>query len=153
MLEVLGAPRENYSENEQPITNPALKQRIVTSNVGPLHVTGLDSAIASFQSVMAVVQQQQRLVYSVLKSDGMLVVRYVRGSTTHVSNHSWGTAVDLKIGKQADVRGDNQVLFGLLLIAPIFNAQGWYWGAGFPTEDGMHFEAGQALVRGWKGAP
>ena len=79
----------------------------------------------------------------------MLCARYVRGSQTNISNHSWGTAIDLTIEGQLDPRGNNQVQFGLQLIAPIFNAQGWFWGAGFTTEDGMHFEAGQALAGGW----
>ncbi len=153
MFEVFGAPRNDYTDSDQPITNPALRHRIVVSHAGRLGVRGLNSAVASLQTVMSAVQQQQRLVYRVLESNGMLSVRYVRGSTTHISNHSWGTAIDLIVAGTPDIRGDNQVLFGLLLIAPIFNAHGWYWGAGFPTEDGMHFEAGQALIRGWKGVP
>ncbi len=153
MFDTFGAPRNDYTDSDQPITNPALRHRIVISHAGRLGVRGLDSAVASLRTVMSAVQQQQRLVYRVLESNGMLSVRYVRGSKTHISNHSWGTAIDLIVAGTPDIRGDNQVLFGLLLIAPIFNAQGWYWGAGFPTEDGMHFETGQTLIRGWKGVP
>ena len=49
-----------------------------------------------------------------------------------------------------DARGDNKVQFGLTLIAPIFNRHNWYWGAGFPTEDGMHFEVSLQLLRQWR---
>lgn len=96
---------------------------------------------------MTAIAFDQRLVYRVLGHRGMLVVRYVRGSTTNVSNHSWGTAIDLTIENILDIRGDNTVQFGLHLISGIFNRNGWYWGAGFRTEDAQHFEVGSALVQ------
>ena len=52
-------------------------------------------------------------------------------------DRAWG-AVDLKIGGHLDTRGDNQVQYGMTLLAPIFNGYGWDWGAGFRTEDAMH---------------
>jgi len=145
----LGAPRTTYSQVCQPVTNAALARRIVTRNVGPFSATGLDSALTSLAEVFTTLAAEQRLVYRVLGSAGMHCARYVRGSTTSVSNHSWGTAIDLKIDDVLDNRGDDQVLFGLHLISPTFNANGWYWGVGFPTEDAMHFEAGSALLQGW----
>ncbi|MCT4839885.1 M15 family metallopeptidase [Pseudomonas aeruginosa] len=39
---------------------------------------------------------------------------------------------------------------GLLILANYFNAAGWYWGAAFPTEDGMHFEVSRGLLAQWK---
>jgi D-alanyl-D-alanine dipeptidase len=79
----------------------------------------------------------------------MFCARYVRGSTRNISNHSWGTAIDLTIAGILDPRGDNQIQFGLHLISGAFNSNGWYWGAGFTTEDAQHFEAGSALVQSW----
>jgi len=35
----------------------------------------------------------------------MLCCRYIRNSKTNISNHSWGTAVDLKLKGVLDVRG------------------------------------------------
>jgi D-alanyl-D-alanine dipeptidase len=98
------------------------------------------------------IQTNQRLVYRVLGTEGMLCARFVRGSTTHISNHSWGSAIDLTIDGVLDARGDKKVLFGCHLLAPIFNAQGWFWGAGFPKEDAMHFEGGSDLVTRWAAA-
>jgi hypothetical protein len=95
------------------------------------------------------IKAEQPDVHAALGTAGMLCCRLVRGSTSSVSNHSWGTAVDLKIGGVLDPRGDNKVQFGLTLIAPIFNRHKWYWGAGFPTEDGMHFEISQQLLKKW----
>src|SRR5262249_31303215 len=47
-----GAPRTSYSQNCQPVTNTALARRMVTRNVGPFSVTGLDSAVASLTTIM-----------------------------------------------------------------------------------------------------
>jgi hypothetical protein len=150
MLSVLGAPRATYNTTCQPITNRALAARIVTDGAGPFRVSGLNSAVASLRAVMSAIQIEQRLVYRVLGTAGMLCARNVRGSTTNISNHSWGTAIDLTVNRILDPRGDNNVQLGLHLIAPIFNRNGWYWGAGFPTEDAQHFEGGDALVRSWR---
>jgi D-alanyl-D-alanine carboxypeptidase len=144
-----GAPRATYSQACQAVTNATLAGRIVTRSVGPFQVTGLDSAVTSLSAVMTAIAFDQRLVYRVLGTAGMLCARYVRGSTTNISNHSWGTAIDLTIDGILDPRGDEQIQFGLHLISGIFNANGWYWGAGFTTEDAQHFEAGSALVSTW----
>jgi hypothetical protein len=84
-----------------------------------------------------------------LSSAGMLCCRAVRGSTTNWSNHSWGSAIDLKIDGQLDAMGDGYTQLGLLMCSKFFNAQGWYWGAGFSREDAMHFEASEELIRKW----
>jgi hypothetical protein len=132
------------------MSNPVLKRNILTSNAGPLRVTGLKPAVLSLQQVMQDVQKSQPEVYAALSHRGMLVVRYQRGSTTKISNHGWGCAIDLAINGVLDARGDNMVQYGLTLIAPIFNRFGWYWGAAFDVEDGMHFEAGTALTQAWR---
>ncbi|MBN1606015.1 MAG: M15 family metallopeptidase [Polyangiaceae bacterium] len=144
-----GAPRTTYSNQCQPVTNATLSRRMVTRSVGPFRVTGLDSAVISLTRIMANIATQQRLVYRVLGHQGMACARYVTGSHTAISNHSWGTAIDLTITGVLDARGNNQIQFGLHLIADIFNREGWFWGAGFRTEDAMHFEAGRALVQTW----
>lgn len=145
----LGAPRTTYSQDCQAVTNTALAGRMVTRSVGPFRVTGLDSAVTSLTTIMTSIAFEQRLVYRVLGTAGMQCARNVRGSTTNISNHSWGTAVDLTIDNFLDARGDEQIPLGLHLIASIFNANGWYWGAGFTTEDAHHFEAGSALIQTW----
>ncbi len=145
----LGAPRESYSADDQPLTNPRLRRCVSTESVGPFRATGLDPALASLREVLAEVARVRPEVHAALGTAGMLCCRYVRGSTRTISNHSWGTAVDLKINGVLDRRGDGMVQHGLTLIAPIFNRFGWYWGATFPTEDGMHFEASRSLIEHW----
>jgi hypothetical protein len=45
MLTLVGNPRSGYAADCQPVTNPKLRPRMVTSNVGPFKVTGLDVAV------------------------------------------------------------------------------------------------------------
>jgi hypothetical protein len=152
MLSLLGSPRESYSQDDQPITNEALKKNIITSNVGPFKVSGLSLAVESLRLVLEEVKREQPLVYGLLGSDGMKVCRLQRGSATKISNHSWGTAIDITLNGKRDVRGDDKVLYGIALIAPIFCKHGWYWGAAFRKEDAMHFEASKTLVESWSKA-
>lgn len=149
MVEQLGQPRDTYSANCQPLTNTTLKKHIVTQSVGRFSVTGLDAAVSSLRDALAQIQREQPAVYNALGTAGMLCCRYIRGSSSAISNHSWGTAIDFTINGVLDVRGDNKVQVGLTLIAPIMNQHGWYWGAAFRTEDGMHFEASRALISQW----
>jgi len=156
MLQKFGQPRveEDYTQQYQPVTNPALKPRIITQSVGPFSVTGLNSAVNSLATVLAQVKRDQLDVYKALGSAGMLNCRLQRpkkGKTTKkISNHSWGTAIDLTLcGLDPDKRGNNKTQAGLLLIVPIFNQYSWYWGGAFGTEDSMHFEASRALIEQW----
>jgi hypothetical protein len=95
---------------------------------------------------------EQPQIYSALGTMGMLCARLVRGSQHAISNHSWGTAIDLTLNGILDRRGDGKVQVGLTAIAPIFNRHGWFWGAAFATEDAMHFEVGDQLIRKWHAA-
>jgi hypothetical protein len=149
MVQQLGQPRSSYSANCQPITNATLQKHVVTESVGPFKVTGLRPALASLREALSQVKREQPAVYAALGTAGMLCCRYIRGSSTNISNHSWGTAVDLTLKGVLDRRGDNMVQVGLSLMAPIMNQHGWYWGAAFGTEDAMHFEASRSLVSKW----
>ncbi len=146
MVEKLGKPRESFSQACQAVTNEKLKKYITTASVGPFKVTGLTPAVDSLRAVMAEIALKQPEVYKALSSAGMLCARNVRGSATSISNHSWGTAIDLKLNGALDGYGDGMVQYGLSLIAPIFNAHGWYWGVAFRKEDAMHFEVSRSLL-------
>jgi hypothetical protein len=152
MLALLGNPRGSYDQTCRPVQNPVLLPLIVTDNVGPFRATGLLPAIESLKEVMAEIRQQEPVVFNALGTAGMQCARFVRNSTTTISNHSWGTAIDLTLQGKLDVRGDNRVQIGLAKIAPIFNRHSWFWGAGFRTEDGMHFEVSDEKIRAWHAA-
>lgn len=149
MVQQLGRPRDSYSADCQPMTNPTLRRHVVTQSVGPFNVTGLRPAVESLRTALAQVQREQPAVYAALGTAGMLCCRFVRGSATAISNHSWGTAIDFTLNGVLDRRGDNQVQVGLTLMASIMNQHGWYWGAAFRTEDAMHFEASRSLITQW----
>ncbi|MFP3555672.1 peptidoglycan-binding protein [Paraburkholderia sp. SIMBA_049] len=149
MISLLGNPRATYSSDCQNPTLPVIASMIVRDQVGPLKVTGLRPAVESLKDIFTDIKSACPNIYPALGHAGMLCARFVRGSTTAISNHSWGTAIDLTLDGQLDVRGDGRVQQGLIDMAPIFNSRGWFWGAGFRTEDGMHFECGDDLIRKW----
>jgi hypothetical protein len=149
MKSLLGSPRGSFSRDCQPVTNATLKRLTVTADVGPFRVTGLSPAVESLKQVLMQIHEEQREVFGGLGTAGMLCARLVRGSASSISNHSWGTAIDLTLNGILDARGDRArtTQRGLALIAPIFNRNGWYWGAGFPVEDAMHFELSDQKIR------
>lgn len=87
-----------------------------------------------------------QLIPKVLTYNGSFVARYKRGkgggSLEDLSNHSWGTAMDLnaqwnRLGQRpagADKLGS------VLSLVAIANEHGFAWGGDFTNPDGMHFE-------------
>ena len=151
MLQKFGHPLTalNYSSLCQAPTNPKLRRNLVLDTIGPFRVTGLMPAVLSLKAVMIDIAAAHPGVYSALGTAGMFCCRLQRGSSSAISNHSFGTAIDLTLDGELDTYGDGKVQVGLTLIAPIFNRHGWYWGAAFGKEDGMHFEGGKGLVEQW----
>jgi hypothetical protein len=147
MKSLLGSPRGTFGKDCLPVTNPNLRKLITTADVGPFRVTGLAPAVETLKAVFADVQKEDPEVFAALGSSGMLCARLVRGSASSISNHSWGTAIDINLNGNLDARGNRKVQVGLARIAPIFNRHGMYWGAGFPIEDAMHFELSDQKIR------
>ena len=146
LSKVLGLPREDVGVECRPVTNPKLRNRIITRSVGPFRVTELDLAVDSLCRVMDRLKAVDPEAYAQVGSAGMLCCRFVRGSKKTLSSHSWGTAIDLTFGEEVDPRGDGKCQLGLLRLYPHFHAEGWYWGAGFPREDSMHFEIAEETI-------
>lgn len=139
-----------------------VKKLQVTENVGPFRVTGVRPFVDVLRRVFARVKKGNPDLYTALGSDGVLCVRFQR-KTQRLSNHAWGTAIDIKIknpksGKfELDLPVDNGLVqLGCSLLYDFFQQDGietgeWcFWGAGFSREDGMHFEASDELIRRWK---
>nr|WP_298684345.1 M15 family metallopeptidase [uncultured Dongia sp.] len=153
LIELLGNPRKSYTGDCQPITNPSLKAKIKTESVGPFRATGHVTALQSLRDIFAAVKIEVPELHAILGSAGMECARLVRlkGKLgTNPSNHSWGLAIDIKLKGKLDPQGDDKVQRGLLVLARYFNAAGWYWGAAFKTEDGMHFEPSISLLKTWR---
>jgi hypothetical protein len=87
--------------------------------------------------------EQQDLLDDIHTWDGMFCPRFIRGSKTTLSNHSFGTAFDINaqwnpIGKPPAAEGKLGCLYR---IVPVVNKHGFYWGGHYSSRpDGMHFE-------------
>lgn len=149
MLELLGKPGALSENCSEPF--PVFAKRLTWG--AQVHsrfkVSGLKPAVEAVKRALDACRAGKPALYALLGTAGMLCVRKVRGGQ-NFSNHSWGCAIDISIGGQIDSRGDGSCQRGLLLLEPFFRAEGFFWGAWFPTEDAMHFEASDGLVREWQ---
>jgi hypothetical protein len=149
MKSTLGVPGQ-LTTDCSPVTNSNLRKLIVTESVGSFKVTGLKPAVSVIRQIFEKVKTEKPELYKQLGTAGMLCVRKVRGGS-NFSNHSWGTAVDIRVNGKLDVFGDDKTQLGLKELYPYFHAEKFYWGAGFSRkEDSMHFEASQQLIAKWK---
>jgi hypothetical protein len=146
MLSVFGRPGELTRECSE--ATGAFAQRVVTRNVGPFRVTGLNLAVDSLERIFAEVREQRQDVFDQVKTEGMLCVRHRRPDPAHYSNHSWGCAIDLFFGSEVVDQGDPTAHRGNVVLFPFFNRHGWYWGAEFSggSVDSMHFELAQESI-------
>ncbi len=129
-----------------------LKALLETRQIGPIRITMIKPALDSLERIMGRLQETEPDIYASIGTAGALCVRLIRGSSSSISNHSWGTAVDLKLEGRLDGFGDGSTQFGLLIIAELFNEEGWFWGATYSREDSMHFEVGVETLRSWASA-
>lgn len=87
--------------------------------------------------------EKQGLTDRILSFDGGYVPRFIRGSTTELSNHAFGSAFDINaafngLKKQPALLGEKGCVRELVTIANDF---GFFWGGHFRNRlDGMHFE-------------
>ncbi len=149
MIGKFGPPREDLSADCQPMTNPRLASLLEDQMVGPVQVKMLKPAIESLQTIFDNIQRADPDLYARINTSGSLCVRFIRGSTTNVSNHSFGTAVDLNIDGHLDDLGDGRTQLGLTILSDFFNAEGWVWGAAYGREDSMHFEVSEEKINEW----
>ena len=82
------------------------------------------------------------LLKHVLTWGGCWAPRFVRGSRKTLSNHAYGTAIDLNV--QWNLLGNEPAIVGrrgcVRELVPIAAEQGWMWGGWFKRAYGMHFE-------------
>ena len=144
-----GPPSDNLTDTCGPMTNPRLSALLQDAQVGPVKVKMLKPAIDSLGVVLEKIHQADPDLYARINTSGALCVRYIRGSTSAVSTHSFGLAVDLNIDGVLDTLGDGRTQLGLTIMSDFFNADGWVWGAAYGREDSMHFEVSREKIEQW----
>ena len=85
------------------------------------------------------------LLDRVLSWAGSYAPRFIRGSTSVLSNHAFGTAFDINapqngLGAVPALKGHPGSTRELVGLA---NQHGFFWGGHFDRKDGMHMEAAQ----------
>jgi hypothetical protein len=129
-----------------------LRSQMITRNVGFMsNVTLLGAAMNSLQTVWREIQVKEPVLSYVVQSSGSLCYRSNRPSGTSLSNHSWGTAIDVNYGGGAPetYRGNHNASMYLYRLWRFMHAAGWYWGGGFSNQDNMHFEASVNQLDYW----
>ena len=95
--------------------------------------------------------EKEGLLDRILTFDGSFVPRFIRGSTSTLSNHAFGTAFD--INAQFNPLGQEPAEMGakgcVRELVPIANRFGFAWGGHFKKRpDGMHFEVARIIQPG-----
>lgn len=141
------APLKNNPEAIN-ITDGWVSENIVTIQIPRLEK--LHASQVQFHKLIApqvqglfTAWEEAGLIDKIITWGGSWVPRYVRGSRTYLSNHSWGTAFD--INAQWNMLGVQPALFGqhgsVRELVEIAYEYGMFWGGHYPTRpDGMHFE-------------
>jgi hypothetical protein len=97
--------------------------------------------------------EDEDVLFDLETNGGFWVARFVRGSRSLLSNHTWGTAGDFNVYWNLQRR--RPALLGergcIRRVANIALRLGWHWG-GFgwgagTAKDGMHLEPGEKLIK------
>jgi hypothetical protein len=154
MISVLGSPRLPLTTDCQNArASDIVKAALVKKNVTDiLRLEGLKPAMQSATDTLAAVFKDFPDLKEVLVTGGMFCTRYRKPTSgkksTHISNHSWGTAIDFGIyGYKLPGNTGNYVPRFIAVLLPYFNRAGWYSGIAF--NDTMHFEVADETIRKW----
>jgi hypothetical protein len=117
----------------------SVKPDVLTQSI-LCHRLAAPAFLAFFRAV-----REAGLDREILSFNGGWSPRFKRGSRTRLSNHAWGTAIDLNApqNRRGTIPAWPDEKGTVFKIVPIAHAHGIYWGGHFPTEDGMHFELAQ----------
>ncbi|MEM6307646.1 MAG: peptidoglycan-binding protein, partial [Pseudomonadota bacterium] len=152
MISVFGMPRGNFSQHCKEPTNIDFRNQCeFGSSIPQLGKIwwGFKPALESLHDVMADISRRAPAVYDLMGHAGMGCARYIRGSSSTISNHSWAQAIDITLGGGVDPYNNNKITRGMIEIIPIFNDHKWYSGCYFSREDSMHLEVSRDLLEQW----
>ncbi len=102
------------------------------------HKKGVEQLKGFFEEV-----ERRGLKHLIISWAGSFYPRFIRGSSSRLSNHSFGTAIDMNAPQ--NWLGQSPAKVGqkgsILEIVSIANSFGFYWGGHYNgRKDGMHFE-------------
>lgn len=106
---MLGSSYDPNGECKKP-NNESLIKLIETNNVGPFNVTGLTPVISSLKTIFSQVKKEEKELYTLLPSAGMLCARYTKKAKKgggiiigpSISNDFWEAAIDIKMAGVLD---------------------------------------------------
>lgn len=135
--------------------NAEVKAMLETRDVGPFRCTGIKPALDSLERIFDAIKEDHPDLYKIIGTAGMHCYRRVRGGR-NPSNHSAGTAIDLKVdgilpGMDYSPENPDLIPNGFVIMYSYFHREGWYWGAGYGggRVDAMHFEVADQTLRQW----
>jgi hypothetical protein len=156
MRSLLGHPKGGLIADDcrNDLASDTVQRLKETRNFGHFNATGIKLALESLQRIFDAVKTEKPELFDAVGNAGMLCVRLRRPTSgapsTLASNHSWGTAIDIKIDDVADVTADERVQRGIAELIPFFNNEGWFSGVGFASsEDDTHFEVAEETIQAW----
>jgi hypothetical protein len=159
MKQLLGTPDLPLTTDDHPKKASAIVKKLARTENISLHViaNGIIPSVQSLKIVLAKAFADElaagRDLKAVLSSPyEMLNVRYRKPTSgkpsTSISNHAWGTAIDLTIlGHKFLGNTHDEIPQFINLLLPIFNKEGWYSGIDF--KDTMHFEVSDGTIHDW----
>jgi D-alanyl-D-alanine carboxypeptidase-like protein len=153
MISLLGSPRMPLTTSDTPErASPLVKKLAQVKKIANVTANGIAPAVGSLESVLTKAFAAVPDLQAQLRGDGMLVVRLRRPTSgvpsTKISNHAWGTAIDLKLNGMAPPGATGKkVPYFIALLVPYFNEAGWFSGIDFA--DDMHFEVADETIRTW----
>lgn len=133
------------NENIVSIQIPALAGKVGSPSGGIIrvHKKAAPQFAAAFEAI-----ESLGLSNRIISFAGAFYPRFIRGSTKTLSNHSFGSAID--INAPENWLNQKPARIGakgcLLELVPIFNAFGFFWGGHYQSRlDGMHFEIARLM--------
>lgn len=153
MIAFLGSPQMPLTTKDSPDRASSLVKKLETlKRIAHVRANGIAPAVESLEGLLTKAFDEIPGLEDELRGDGMLVVRLRRPTSgahsTKISNHAWGTAIDLTLaGSDPPGATGEQVPYFIAAMVPFFNEAGWYSGIGFA--DDMHFEVADETVRAW----
>lgn len=130
------------------ITTVSIPQLVGVPGAHPKGLVQIHVKAAPQLTALFCAWEQAGLLHLIKSWGGSWVPRFVRGSRTNLSNHSFGSAFDINakwnglrctpalVGHAGSVRE----------LVPLASQLGWFWGGHYDRKDGMHFEISRLLT-------